>query len=144
MGDLAIGSVTEIARSLPAASEIKSHEIGLRETPPGAQGGTPAFYTPGPGEVSRDTSFSKLLKLSDLPTFGGATDPARLQVGGLKVENEKDILSRQLDRPGDSTRLKDEIVSGAQQLAQKTITFMVFWGTIKKTQTEFKQMSHGQ
>lgn len=88
------------------------------------------------------SSFGKVLELTGVPNAHGATDIMSNKLGGLKIRAEKNNISTDLSVEKDT--VTEEIAEGFSELVQKSIVYMAFWGTIKKTQTEFKRMSNGQ
>lgn len=118
----------------------------------------PAMYSEGGADVTNvnseiasstnglaierySTTFGRIMELTGIPEAQGAADTMTQELGGLRVRAEKGNLSSDLTAEVDP--MKNDIVEGFRELVQKSIVYQAFWGTVRKTQTEFKQMSHG-
>lgn len=88
------------------------------------------------------SSFGKMLEITGVPEVAGASDTLSQQLGGLRIRAEKGNISS--DLAAETDPMLNDITEGFRELVQKSIVYTAFWGTIRKTQTEFKQMSHGQ
>lgn len=80
----------------------------------------------------------------DSPWHNGINKARNVELGGLSVESEKILNTSKIEKEDKNVDLIDQISNHMAVMAERTVVFHMFWGVVKKTQTEFKNMARGQ
>lgn len=80
----------------------------------------------------------------DSPWNNNIENARNVQLGSLAVESEKMTGTSKIEPSNKHDETMTEIANHIAVMAERTVVFHMFWGVVKKTQTEFKNMARGQ
>lgn len=80
----------------------------------------------------------------DSPWNNSISETRNVELGGLSIESEKVLNTSKIEKADKNEQTIENIADHIAVMAERAVVFHMFWGVVKKTQTEFKNMARGQ